>query len=221
MPAEDASSGGRGAAVVDGQETRYVQSVLQWAETKEETDRGAEQFSLLKDDLEMRLEAIEERARSLRDEFFEFRRNIGVSSRLTLMGRIISEAQLDEFLAEERSLGDAISAVRLRNIMLRNKCKLLSARAAAKEELAHGLHLIDFEQLKIENASLAEKIGERASELSRLRKKHTLTVMILTHMKEKLQFCEKENIAVAGKLGELDQRYDAKKKRLKRGCGQD
>jgi hypothetical protein len=47
-----------------------------------------------------------------------------------------------------------------------------------KEQLAEGLHLIDFEQLKIENQSLNEKIEERNEELIKLRKKTTVTVQV-------------------------------------------
>jgi hypothetical protein len=43
---------------------------------------------------------------------------------------------------------------------------------------ADGLHLIDFEQLKIENQSLNEKIEERNEELVKLRKKTTVTVQV-------------------------------------------
>lgn len=38
------------------------------------------------------------------------------------------------------------------------------------------LHLIDFEQLKIENQTINEKIEERNEELVRLRKKNTTMV---------------------------------------------
>lgn len=57
-----------------------------------------------------------------------------------------------------------------------------------KEELAEGLHLIDFEQLKIENQTLNEKIEERHEDLHKLKKKNTTTVQILTHTREKLKF---------------------------------
>jgi len=48
-----------------------------------------------------------------------------------------------------------------------------------QEELAEGLHLIDFEQLKIENQSLNEKIEERNEELAKLRKKTATAVQVL------------------------------------------
>lgn len=40
------------------------------------------------------------------------------------------------------------------------------------------LHLIDFEQLKIENQTVNEKIEERNEELLKLRKKNTTTVQV-------------------------------------------
>ena len=49
-----------------------------------------------------------------------------------------------------------------------------------KEELADGLHLIDFEQLKIENQTYNEKIEERNEELLKLRKKITTTVQVIS-----------------------------------------
>jgi hypothetical protein len=55
------------------------------------------------------------------------------------------------------------------------------------------LHLIDFEQLKIENQTLNEKIEERNEELHKLRKKITTTVVILSHTREKLQYVQEQN----------------------------
>ena len=47
---------------------------------------------------------------------------------------------------------------------------------AAQDSLAEGMHLIDFEQLKMENAALREKIEERGDEVARLRRKTHATV---------------------------------------------
>lgn len=71
-----------------------------------------------------------------------------------------------------------VQRVRLKNIHLANTLKKLEATIRSKEELAEGLHLIDFEQLKIENQSLNEKIEERNEELVKLRKKTTTTVQV-------------------------------------------
>lgn len=68
--------------------------------------------------------------------------------------------------------------MRLKNIHLSNQLRRIEQNLQQKEELAEGLHLIDFEQLKIENQSLNEKIEERNEELLKLRKKTTTTVQV-------------------------------------------
>ena len=73
---------------------------------------------------------------------------------------------------------EEVQRVRLKNIHLNNQMKRLEQTLKQKEELAEGLHLIDFEQLKIENQSLNEKIEERNEELLKLRKKTTTTVQV-------------------------------------------
>ncbi|MEE6507953.1 hypothetical protein FKM82_017753 [Ascaphus truei] len=93
---------------------------------------------------------------------------------------------------EERKEKELIQ-VRLENIKLKNNIRHFESILRAKEELADGLHLIDFEQLKIENQTYNEKIEERNEELLKLRKKITSTVQVLTHLKEKLQFVQAEN----------------------------
>ena len=68
--------------------------------------------------------------------------------------------------------------MRLRNINLRMILRKLESQLRSKEQLAEGLHLIDFEQLKIENQTLNEKIEERNEELHKLRKKNTSNVQV-------------------------------------------
>lgn len=84
-----------------------------------------------------------------------------------------------------------------KNNRLRNQLRKLERSLRRKDELSKDLHVIDFEQLKIENQTLNEKIEERNEELLKLRKKTTTTVQVLTHLKEKLQFVAAENKVLA------------------------
>ena len=70
--------------------------------------------------------------------------------------------------------------------------------------MAEGLHLVDFEQLKIENSTLHEKIEERNEELQKFVKKTTKTVQVLTHMKEKLQFVNAKRKRLRQNISELE-----------------
>ena len=68
---------------------------------------------------------------------------------------------------------------------MRNQLANKEKELKKKEQLADRLHLIDFEQLKIENQTLNEKIEDRNEENHKLRKKVTQTVIILSHTREK------------------------------------
>ncbi len=102
----------------------------------------------------------------------------------------------------------------MKNINLRTQLKKLEQSLREKEQLAEGLHLIDFEQLKIENQTLNEKIEERNEEIHKLRKKTTTTVQVLTHIKEKLQFVQSENIELKKELGTLDAKLGDERDKL-------
>ena len=57
-----------------------------------------------------------------------------------------------------------------------------------KQKFENGLHLIDFEKLKIENQNLNEKMEGKNEELVKLHKKKANTVQILAHTKKKLEY---------------------------------
>lgn len=64
--------------------------------------------------------------------------------------------------------------------------------------------MIDFEQLRINNADLNDKIEERNEEILKLKKKITSTIQVLAHLKEKLQFLQAENAAKKTVLKEVE-----------------
>ncbi|XP_066481751.1 cilia- and flagella-associated protein 184 [Tiliqua scincoides] len=110
-----------------------------------------------------------------------------------LGGKQAAVKQVEQIQKKELSKEREVTEVRLENIKLKHRIQRLEASLKAQEELAEGLHLIDFEQLKIENQTYNEKIEERNEELQKLRRKITNTVQVLTQVKEKLQFVEAKN----------------------------
>ena len=85
---------------------------------------------------------------------------------------------IKQFEFAETKREEDLEKVRLRNISLRTTLKKLEKTLKTKEQLAEGLHMIDFEQLKIENQTLNEKIEERNEELAKLKRKKTSTVQV-------------------------------------------
>lgn len=156
------------------------------------------------DRLTAKLDRQDEKATELSDSFKAFKREIAREARHSRTGKPIRLKRILAFEAAEEQKDRDVAEVRLKHINLLNQLKQLEDQVKEKEELAEGLHLIDFEQLKIENQTLNEKIEERNDELHKLRKKTTTTVQVLTHIKEKLKFVQEENKVLAAELAVLD-----------------
>ncbi|KAK6092609.1 hypothetical protein MT418_007159 [Batrachochytrium dendrobatidis] len=150
--------------------------------------------------LEERLDEVTTKA----DEFWKYKRSIALDAENSRTGKPLPTKIVDQLESTERKKENEVVAVRLDNIKLRNKLRRHEQLLRQKEELADGLHLIDFEQLKIENQTYNEKIEERNEELLKLRKKITNVVQVLTHVKEKLQFVQGETVDLKLDLKALD-----------------
>jgi hypothetical protein len=100
-------------------------------------------------------------------------------------GKKINKKVLDEWENSETVHDQEVNQYRLQNIALRNRLATKEKVLKKKEQLADGLHLIDFEQLKIENQTLNEKIEERNEELFKLRSKIEEQVIMVTHTRER------------------------------------
>ncbi|CAF0848126.1 unnamed protein product [Rotaria sordida] len=105
--------------------------------------------------------------------------------------------EVENYLTSLREKEEELIKTRHENIRLKNQLRKRELQLKSKEELAEGLHMIDFEQLKIENQTYSEKIEERNEELMKLRKKISTTVQILSHIKEKLNFVNEQRTQAA------------------------
>lgn len=119
-------------------------------------------------------------------------------------GRQAAVREVEQIQALEDKKEKEMSAVRLENVQLKQSLVHFETRMKAQEDLAEGLLLIDFEQLKIENQTFNEKVEERNEELLKLRTKVTSNVQIITHVKEKLSFIDMENSCKKAQLSEVD-----------------
>merc|ERR1719346_470493 len=134
----------------------------------------------------------------------EFKKQVALNAINSRSGKPIPPKDIEQYLATDNRKEKEVVDVRLENIKLKNKLRKKELQLKSKEELAEGLHLIDFEQLKIENQTYNEKIEERNEELLKLHQKITNTVQVLTHYKEKLQFMESDSTVQTEKLELLD-----------------
>ncbi|KDO23736.1 hypothetical protein SPRG_10514 [Saprolegnia parasitica CBS 223.65] len=186
-------------------EKRYYDCLNSVHEARVQLATAQTQYDRIAMELQARLDEKECKANEIHESFMEFKREVARSAENTRTGKPIPKRIIAQFEVAEVKKDQEVEKVRLKNINLRTHLRKLEAQLHAKEQLAEGLHLIDFEQLKIENQTLNEKIEERNEELHKLRKKTTTTVQVLTHIKEKLQFVLVENQALKHDLSELDE----------------
>lgn len=159
----------------------------------------------MSEDLKAQLEEKRNKAVECRDSFQEFKKQVARYAEYSRTGKKIPEKIIAEVEDFELDKDAEVEEVRGANISLKNRLAKLDQALRKKDELAENLHVIDFEQLKIENQTLNEKIEERNEELHKLRKKTIVTVQQITHMREKVQFISQEYQALKAELAQLDQ----------------
>lgn len=157
------------------------------------------------DELKYKCDTKKEIVDQERMTFTKMKKDASAKSASTRSGRHLTVKDAEVYIEKERLKEIDVISVRIENIKLKNQLKKKENELKAKEEFGEGLHMIDFEQLKIENQTYNEKIEERNEELMKLKKKINNTVQILTHVKEKLQFVGNENEREKFRLAEIDE----------------
>ncbi|KAK3762148.1 hypothetical protein RRG08_024957 [Elysia crispata] len=189
---------------VTDQEQRYLKYMAQLEELRRQDAMEKQSYRAYIEDAKNRCQEKKERVDIERKKFMEFKKQVALNALNSRSGKPIPPKDIEQYMVNEVKKEHDVVNVRLENIKLKNKLKKKEQQLKSKEELAEGLHLIDFEQLKIENQTYNEKIEERNEELLKLRKKITSTVQVLTHLKEKLQFVQGENLEQTNELKEVE-----------------
>ncbi len=167
-------------------------------------------------DLQNRLDGQETKASEIKASFEDFKMEIVRAAENSHSGNKIPNKVIAQFQSDTQRRDDEVERVRITDIKLRMQLRKLSQGLKQKEELQDGVHMIDFEQLKIENQTLNEKIEERNEELQKFRKKATKTVQVLTHVREKLHCVSRANEALQAELETLDAEMARERAQLSR-----
>ncbi|KAG5483280.1 hypothetical protein LSCM1_04822 [Leishmania martiniquensis] len=204
-----------------------------WAlvrQVAEERQRVAGRSATLKNDLELqrqRYEPIMVEVALQEQNFQQCIQELAARVRFMRSNRPIPTDAIAQYVEREAAQRGAIQASRVRYFQLKNR--LLRLRRAAKGGAAsptpasaetaaatgqdgeepnaanHHMFLIDFEQLKVENTSLNEKIEERSEEVLKLRNKVTNTIHVATHVREKLDCVRMENAELRQHVASTDE----------------
>ncbi|CAF1213900.1 unnamed protein product [Adineta steineri] len=164
-----------------------------------------------RNEYEQQIQTKKEHVDELKVEYVKLVKQIASKAVFTRSGKSISNQEVENYLTQLREKEEDLIKTRHENIRLKNQLKKRELQLKSKEELAEGFHMIDFEQLKIENQTYSEKIEERNEELSKLRKKIGTTVQILSHIKEKLNYVGQQRAKAENSL--KDKETEVKQKR--------
>ncbi|CAF3301496.1 unnamed protein product [Rotaria socialis] len=202
---------GNERAVIE--QTQRYQKYLSEIETLQDHIKHDQlDYELKRNSYEQQIQKKKEQVEELKSDYVKLVREIASKAVFSRNGKFISNQdwrsspktfarEVETYLASLREKEEELIKTRHENIRLKNQLKKRELQLKSKEELAEGLHMIDFEQLKIENQTYSEKIEERNEELMKLRKKISTTVQILSHIKEKLHFVNEQRLQAAEVLG--------------------
>ncbi|CAF0802055.1 unnamed protein product [Brachionus calyciflorus] len=187
------------------QEQRYIKYLATIENLKKQLEKEKLEAERELDELRYKCETKKEMVDQDRINFTKMKKDAAVKSVSSQTGKQLTPKDIEVYIEKERLKEVDVVTVRIENIKLKNQLRKKENELKAKEEFGEGLHMIDFEQLKIENQTYNEKIEERNEELMKLKKKINNTVQILTHVKEKLQFVMTENEKEKHRLSEFDE----------------
>jgi chromosome segregation ATPase len=195
-------------------EHKYLNTLANVHQVRFNLKETQDRYNRMASELQAKLNEKQAKCQEIEAQFKALKNSVAKNAVFSRTGKKLKESVIEQWEGHEALKDQEVHQYRLQNISLRNRHDNLDKIYKKKEQLADGLHLIDFEQLKIENQTLNEKIEERNEELHKLKKKITTTVVILSHTREKYQFIVKQNERKNEELAELTNELTKIKTRL-------
>ena len=167
-------------------EQKYDIAVQEMDEVREEIAKTKQDSEQLLDTLRARMEECDVRIAEIKKDAYEFKRDIVTGAENFRTGKIVAEKAVRYMEDKLRAKAAVAEKLRLKNATLKQQYTKVEASLQQKEDMGEVLHVIDFDQLKIENQQYLEKIEERNNELLRLKLTTGNTVQVLNTLKHKL-----------------------------------
>lgn len=193
---------------------RYLEALDKFEVKMGELEKARSLFNEEMQSLQKRTEVADNIRLEKEREFQKIREMAGKNAIMTRTNRPIGAAILN---SKENRLAKAendLENYRIDFLLTKNKHKKTEEELEQQDQLSEGLHLIDFEQLKIENQSLNEKKAEKSQDLEKIRKKIVTNAHILTHVKEKLAFVRKQKEILTQEQCDMETRYGESRAKL-------
>ena len=148
------------------------------------------------------------------DEFRRIREAAGKGSIVSRTNKPVKQTDLNLKETQLSAKDFELEQARIEFIRTKNKFRQVDDELNKQDQLSEGLHLIDFEQLKIENQTLNEKKAEKNQDLVKIEDKIRVNAHMLTHVKEKLAFVRRQKAAKQQEEQEKDDEYAQSRAKL-------
>jgi len=176
----------KAAQVLLSAEQKYDIAAQEMEEVRDEIDEGRRNSEKLLDTLRAQMEETDVRIAEIKKDAYEFKRDIVTGAENFRTGKTIAEKAVRYMEEKLRAKGALAEKLRVKNMTLKSHIQKMEGQLQQKEDMGEVLHVIDFDQLKIENQQYLEKIEERNNELLRLKLTTGNTVQVLNTLKHKL-----------------------------------
>eukprot|EP00767_Chilomastix_cuspidata_P002999 gnl/Chilomastix_cuspidata/3121.p1 GENE.gnl/Chilomastix_cuspidata/3121~~gnl/Chilomastix_cuspidata/3121.p1 ORF type:complete len:372 (+),score=216.77 gnl/Chilomastix_cuspidata/3121:387-1502(+) len=187
---------------------KYQQALDEIEQAREDLAARQEELDGEIDRLKEQFDGIHLEARQAGEAFFEFRKLVLGRAKSSTSGKPVPQSVADRLLAQTKDLEAELHAAQLKYITASERLRMARSKMDAKGG-DRSLHYIDYEQRRIENQTLAEKIEDRSEELLKLRRKIVDTIQVIAHMREKLQFVLTGTQHLRKELADTDEQLGA------------
>ena len=195
-------------------EHKYLNTLANVHQVRYNLKETQDRYNRMAGELQNKLNEKQTKCTEIEQQFKELKRSVAMNAVHSRTGKKLTAKVIKEWEEADEAKDQEVHQYRLQNIALRNRLANQEKVLKKKEQLAEGLHLIDYEQLKIENQTLNEKIEERNEELTRLRGKIINSVIMLSHTREKMKYIETQNEKNEQELADLNAKLDETKTKL-------
>lgn len=121
----------------------------------------------------------------IKKAFRKFKDQVTKNAVFAVNNRRVSEQMVAMLAAKELSVENSFQSSRLEYLKLRSTINKLERELGKCRSLGE-LSLIDFEKLRVENQSLADKIEIRSNDIAKTTQRHQQMIHAIAHIKERL-----------------------------------
>lgn len=199
---------------INDSSTRYQEALSQFEQKMAELEQAKAQFNSELQAIQEKAEQADKHRLEREKDFHDIREQACKNAIKQRTNKPLTAVEINtkegKLVKAERDLENS----RIQFILTKSKYKQTEEELDQQDQLSEGLHLIDFEQLKIENQSLNEKKAEKLQDLEKIRKKIVDNAHILTHVKEKLHFVSKQKEGLITMQKKIDTDYTEARAKL-------